>query len=359
MLTMGRWRFVIGLVLGAYVLWGVVACVMTTAGRPLTTVVVLVLYSAGVGCAYLGWRRARAADWLAAAVVIGLVAHAYLSYTGLTALFFAVFAAPLRLPLWRAVTLTAVVIAGFVSVSLLTGLPAGPIWGVAAGLGWTMMFGAMLNQLSVTRQQAAELAASRVLDERQRLAREIHDVLAHALAAQAVHLEGTRMLLAADGDRGAALDRVTQAVAMARAGLEETKRAVAALRGESRPLAAELDALATQFRRSTGNPCAVEISGEPDALAMETRLAVVRTTQEALTNVHKHAPHASVTVALRCADGRCELDVHDTGGAPGALAGAGSGYGLVGMRERAELIGGSLSAQPHGDGFRVLLRVPA
>jgi signal transduction histidine kinase len=222
-----------------------------------------------------------------------------------------------------------------------------------------MMFGAILDQLGVTRRQAAELAASHVLDERRRLAREIHDVLAHALSAQAVHPEGTRMLLAAGGDRAEALERVTQAVAMARAGLDETKRAVAALRGDSRPLAEELDTLATQFRRSTGNPCAVEISGEPDALATETRLAVVRTAQEALTNVHKHAPHASVSVALRCADGRCELEVHDTGGRPGEPATAGSGYGLIGMRERAELIGGSLSAQPHGDGFRVRLRVPA
>ena len=86
---------------------------------------------------------------------------------------------------------------------------------------------------------------------------------------------------------------------------------------------------------------------------------MVRTAQEALTNVHKHAPAAQVTLALRCGSDGSELDVRDTGGGPGALAGAGSGYGLVGMRERAELLGGELSAGPCDSGFRVLLRVPA
>ena len=73
-------------------------------------------------------------------------------------------------------------------------------------------------------------------------------------------------------------------------GLEETKRAVAALRGERRPLADELARLAEEFRATTGNPCAVEMSGDPATLPPQARLAVVRTAQEALTNVHKHAP---------------------------------------------------------------------
>ncbi|MCE7002932.1 hypothetical protein LWC34_08830 [Kibdelosporangium philippinense] len=92
-------------------------------------------------------------------------------------------------------------------------------------------------------------------------------------------------------------------------------------------------------------------------MAPEAWLAVVRTAQEALTNAHKHAPDAQVMMDLRCAQDWCELEVRDTGGTSGESTG--NGYGLVGMRERAELIGGTLDAGPVDEGFRVRLRVPA
>lgn len=122
-------------------------------------------------------------------------------------------------------------------------------------------------------------------------------------------------------------------------------------------LAASCCLLATDFRTATG--ARVTTAGDPARLAPEARLAVVRTAQEALTNVRKHAHGADVTRALRCGDQWCELDVRDTGGASGDLGDAGGGYGLIGMRERAELLGGSLDARVDGTGFRVLLRVPA
>jgi signal transduction histidine kinase len=75
-----------------------------------------------------------------------------------------------------------------------------------------------------------------------------------------------------------------------------------------------------------------------------------------MTNVRKHAPHASVAVTLRCSAGGCELAVVDTGG---SVEVPDDGYGLIGMRERAELLGGELSAGPCETGFRVLPRVPA
>ena len=102
------------------------------------------------------------------------------------------------------------------------------------------------------------------------------------------------------------------------------------------------------------------ISGERRDLPAKAGLAVIRTAQEALTNARKHAPGASVTIALRYSSGWCELHVTDTGRTrePGPLAASGGGYGLVGMRERAELIGGTLEAGPAGEGFSVLLRVP-
>lgn len=352
-----RWLVVVVVL---YVVWGLTASVAQAVPDGwVVTVGMLALFCVSLWCAWLAWRREQALVLVAATVVLGLLTHAYVPYTGLTALFIGVWLAPFRMPLWQALTLTGVAAGGFVGVSLAEDLPGSAIGGIAGGLGWAALFAAVVNQLAITKRQSAELATAHVLAERQRLAREIHDILAHSLSAQVVHLEGTRMLLERDGDPRAALARVEQAGAMARAGLEETKRAVAALRGDAAPVAEELTHLAEQFRATTGNRCAVEVSGDPAVLSPEARLAVVRTAQEALTNVHKHAPDASVTVALRCAGGRCELDVSDTGGGPGTLSGAGNGYGLVGMRERAELLGGSLTAGPSATGFRVLLTVPA
>jgi signal transduction histidine kinase len=355
------WRRVVTAGIVLYLAWGFVASVIAAAGQEgaVGVAVTTVLFGLALGCAWLAWRREQAPALVAATVVLGLLGCAYVPYTGLTALFVGVWLAPFRMSIGQAVTLAVVTAGGFVGVAIAVDMPGGAVFGIAASLGWSVFFAAVINQLGVTKRQSAELASARVLAERQRLAREIHDILAHSLSAQAVHLEGTRMLLARDGDRAVALERVTQAGAMARAGLEETKRAVAALRGESTPLADELSRLAEQFRVTTGNRCAVEVSGDPSALPAEARLAVARTAQEALTNVRKHAPDASVTLTLRCTADRCELDVLDTGGPPGALANAGSGYGLVGMRERAELLGGELSAGPCESGFLVRLQVPA
>ena len=362
---MGRWRYAVIVVVAAYLGWGLVASAVAAADEQgwLGVVLTVVLYLVGLACGFLAWRTEGGALLLSVAAVTGLVMHGYVAYTGTTVLFVVTWLAPFRMPLWQAVSLAVLTTGGFVGVSIAIDLPASATGGIAAGLGWSVFFAAVLNQLAATKRQSAAVAAARageaVLAERQRMAREIHDILAHSLSAQVVHLEGTRMLLERDGDPARVLDRVVRAGELARAGLEDTRRAVAALRGESGSLAEELDSLAAGFRAATGNPCAVVVSGNPAVLSPEARLAVVRTAQEALTNVHKHAPAASVTVTLRCAAGRCELDVCDTGGRPGALSDVGSGYGLVGMRERAELIGGNLDAGPSGTGFRVLLRVPA
>ncbi|MFL6119114.1 sensor histidine kinase [Actinophytocola sp.] len=351
------WRRLLAVVVVLYAAWGLCVSIATAAPGELPGM--LVPFGLSLTCVLSAWRREKAPALMAATAVLGLLTDAYVPYTGLTALFIVVYLAPFRMPLWQALALAVVTAGGFVGISLAQGLPGSVVWGIGGGMGWAVLFAAVVRQLAVTKRQSAQLAATRVLAERQRLAREIHDILAHSLSAQVVHLEGTRMLLERDGDRAVALARVEQAGAMARAGLEETKRAVAALRGESAPLVDELGLLAEQFRETTGNRCVVEVSGDPSTLSPEARLAVVRTAQEALTNVHKHAPMASVTVALRCPPGRCELDVSDTGGRPGALSKAGNGYGLVGMRERAELLGGELTAGPSETGFRVSLTVPA
>ncbi|MEU8384976.1 histidine kinase [Streptosporangium sp. NPDC048865] len=313
-------------------------------------------------------RGERRNAWLLAGVLTGgLALHAISRYSGMGFLYFVVFAAPFRTRFWPAVLLVTADLAGTTAVSLLViGLRGWEVWGNLLGLTYVAVLVFLVRHVRTTREHAAALAEARageaVLAERARLAREVHDILAHSQSAQIVHLEGARLLLERGDDPAAALDRVNRAVRLARAGLEETRRALDALRGQELPLAERLERLAVEFRSVTGASCAVSVAGDLDSLEAGARLAVARTAQEALTNVRKHAPGAAVSVALRRVGRWCELEVRDTGGPPGSSGSPGSpggGYGLVGMRERAELIGGSLAARPGAEGFEVLLRVPA
>ena len=221
--------------------------------------------------------------------------------------------------------------------------------------------GVFFAGLAAREGEAARAADRRteVFAERTRIAREIHDILAHSLSAQIVHLEGARLMLTQDADRDAVLDRVERAQRLARAGLEETRRALATLRGDAPAPDEALGALAEEFRATTGRPCDLEIIGPSRDLSPAAGLAVVRTAQEALTNVRKHAPGARAVVRLRYEAAAIELEVRDSGSRTGEVPETDtSGYGLVGMRERAELIGGVLEAGPVKEGFRVYLRVP-
>ncbi|MGW3045240.1 sensor histidine kinase [Kitasatospora sp. NPDC001159] len=212
----------------------------------------------------------------------------------------------------------------------------------------------LLTQERAARAAEAESAA---LAERARIAREIHDVLAHSLSAQLVHLEAARLMLDAGTEREQIRERVVAARRMAQDGLAETRQALSALRGELTPVGEFLVEL------TEGERAVLIVTGTPRPLAAEAGLAVRRTAQEAVTNVRKHAPGARCTVELRYLDGAVELEVRNTraprGESSGELAGSGSGYGLLGMRERAELLGGTLLAGPEDGGWRVLLRVPA
>ncbi|MEH0418004.1 sensor histidine kinase [Streptomyces sp. B21-083] len=211
------------------------------------------------------------------------------------------------------------------------------------------------TQLLLTQERAARAAEaeSAALAERARIAREIHDVLAHSLSAQLVHLEAARLLIERGADRDRILERVVAARGMARDGLAETRQALSALRGEMSPLEDYL----SELIRATDD-VDITITGERRPLQAEASQAVRRVAQEALTNVRKHAPGATVQVRLEYSEHQVTLDVRDTGGSPGELTGVGGGYGLLGMRERAELLGGSLEAGPDEKGFAVTLRVP-
>lgn len=208
----------------------------------------------------------------------------------------------------------------------------------------------LLAQERAARSAEAESAA---LAERARIAREIHDVLAHSLSAQLVHLEAARLLIERGADREQILERVVAARGMARDGLAETRQALSALRGELTPLEEFLAGLVSE---SAG--AEVTVTGDRRPLSAEASQAVRRVAQEALTNVRKHAHGAKVRIRLEYDEHEVTLNVRDSGGTPGELTGAGAGYGLLGMRERAELLGGSLDAGPDEEGFVVTLKVP-
>jgi signal transduction histidine kinase len=211
------------------------------------------------------------------------------------------------------------------------------------------------DQLRASRAAHAESAA---LAERGRVARDMHDVLAHSLSALALQLEGTRLLArdrGADPDVSAAVERAHH---LAGEGLAEARDAIAALRGEELPGPERLQHLAEAF----AGDAVVTVTGTPRELGSEARLAVYRTAQEALTNVLRHSAASRVELRLDYLPGGTRLMVQDFGpGAPVVVGppSAGGGYGLTGMRERAELLGGRLSAEPTADGFRVELWLPA
>jgi signal transduction histidine kinase len=208
----------------------------------------------------------------------------------------------------------------------------------------------LLNQERAARAAEAESAA---LAERARIAREIHDVLAHSLSAQLVHLEAARLLIERGADRDQIHERVVAARGMARDGLAETRQALSALRGDITPLEEFLSQLV-----GTADGAETTVSGERRPLPAEASQAVRRVAQEALTNVRKHAPGAKVRMRLEYGEEQVTLVVRDSGGSPGELTATGGGYGLLGMRERAELLGGSLDAGPDEEGFVVTLKVP-
>ncbi|HVH64403.1 MAG TPA: sensor histidine kinase [Candidatus Acidoferrum sp.] len=213
---------------------------------------------------------------------------------------------------------------------------------------------ALLVELQQTRDAQVQAAA---LNERARIAREIHDVLAHTLAALAVQLEGARVMLHQRHSDPEAEASVERSLHLAKEGLDETRRAVAALRGDQIPGPSQLKQLVDSFQRDTGLATNLTVEGEPRELSPEAQLALYRTAQEALTNIRKHARPERVEVRIRYGTGSTELTVEDHGIAPDGQLPT-TGYGLVGMRERAELAGGTLDARPTNDGFIVALRLP-
>ncbi|MGW3155586.1 sensor histidine kinase [Streptomyces sp. NPDC001089] len=263
-----------------------------------------------------------------------------------------------RLPMAAALPLTTVALSAYAAVNNDVWLTTVATAGGLVLAGYVLRLdaearGSAQRLLAQERAARAAEAESAALAERARIAREIHDVLAHSLSAQMVHLEAARLLIERGADRETILERVVAARGMAREGLAETRQALSALRGEMSPVEEFLGELV-----ATSDGADVTVTGERQALPAEASQAVRRVAQEALTNVRKHAPGAKVHVRLEYGEHELTLAVRDSGGAPGELGASGAGYGLLGMRERAELLGGSLEAGPDEEGFVVTLKVP-
>jgi signal transduction histidine kinase len=189
-------------------------------------------------------------------------------------------------------------------------------------------------------------------------AREIHDILAHSLGALVLQLDALDAVLSSETpDRARAGEVLTRARAMAVDGLNEARRSVGSLRDDPPPL---VDSIAQLVETSGAG--VFEVVGTPRPVPGNVSVALRRTAQEGLTNAAKHATGAVAKVQLAFAPTEVVLTVTDSGRPAGVeggtLAETGGGFGLEGLRERAQLIGGTLSAGPHEGGWQVRLCVP-
>jgi signal transduction histidine kinase len=208
-------------------------------------------------------------------------------------------------------------------------------------------------------ERERDLAAREaVVEERARIARELHDVIAHNVSMMVVQAGGERRL--AGGSTRDVLETIEQ---IGRSALTEMRRLVGMLRTEGdEPLAPQpglddVPRLVTQVREA-GLPVELEIEGERRELPLGIELSAYRIVQEALTNALKHAGNAQARVRISYGADSLELEIVDDGAGPAAEA-SGAGHGLVGMRERVALYGGRLDARRReSGGFAVRALLP-
>ena len=269
----------------------------------------------------------------------------------------------------------AVAVAGIVSIWVAGGI-VGSNFGTMAGdpllLAVCTMFGLQRRSYRVQAEQSAALLAQHerlraeqrladVLDERTRIAREIHDVLAHSLGALGIQIQAAKAMLTDHGDVDRAVEALTTAQRMAADGLTETRRAVHALRVDTLPLSEELAAVVDTHRQRYHIAVTLQTSGEARTLPPDATLALLRTAQEAMVNAAKHAPGQRVAIRLVYGENDVRLSVVnglDGAGASVRWPGNTGGYGLTGMRERLRLLNGTLRAGPQENDWTVTAELP-
>ena len=237
-----------------------------------------------------------------------------------------------------------------------------PGWGAwIAGTALSISFGLLIRHqrdlVAQLRAAQAGLAERTRAEERNRIARELHDVIGHTLAVSLLHVSSAR--LAVEHGLDDAARTLAEAERLCRESLDEVRMAVGMLQeegGSSRtaplPGAGNLTGLVEQFR-SAGATASLSVDGDIARLPATTGLAVYRILQEALTNAIKHAAGARTTVQLTVGTDEVELVV-DTSGVPGT----GTGIGLMSMVERARSLSGTCEAGPGGSGWLVRAALP-
>ena len=234
---------------------------------------------------------------------------------------------------------------------------AGPWFAGRALRGWRER----AEELERLTDHVARIA---VLDEQARIAREMHDVVAHSVSLMVVQAGGARRMLDEDPEESrAALESIEEA---GRQALQELRRSLGMLRNGTtepaelspQPGTAQIEELLARTRAG-GLPVELEVEGEPRPVAAGIDLTAYRIVQEALTNAVRHAGPARAGVRLHWSPGALELTVTDDGRGPNGAGPGGGGHGLIGMRERVAAYGGTFQAGPAaGGGYEIRARIP-
>jgi signal transduction histidine kinase len=323
----------------------------------------------------LAWRRLAPLVVLAVAIATSVVANfaavldaATTPAVALVVAVYSVGAYAERIREWFGLAGVAALIAANAAVEFSAGnllfiaLILGGAWLAGRAIRYRRERERVLERLTVDlEREREEKARAAVAEERVRIARELHDVVAHAISVIVLQARGARRSLAADPvETREALDTIEATGSEA---LAEMRRLLGMLRSDDEDIALApqpslryLDTLAVQVREA-GLPVELSVEGDPIELPPGVDLSAYRIVQEALTNALKHAGPATARVVVRYGKDDVELEIADTGLGPGASDG--EGHGLVGMRERVSLYGGKIEAGPRdGGGFAVRARLP-
>lgn len=265
---------------------------------------------------------------------------------------------------WRSAVLVAVLVATPVASELVGDELSNGLWllGILlpAAMGW--LIGRKERLTERLAQARLALAEQRVAEERQRVARDVHDLVGHGLAAALVQIASARHVLRRDPE--AADEALEIAERVARSSMGELRMTVAALRdpedaARSLPSAGDIEELVSSLRAS-GQEVSLLTHGDPETVDAVAGLVLYRVCQESLANAARHAPGAPVVVELDVTAGGAAVAVRN-GPAERSVVAEGNRprFGLQGMRERAEVVGGRVEAGPDGAGWRVRCVVPA
>ncbi|WP_053720767.1 sensor histidine kinase [Saccharothrix sp. NRRL B-16348] len=219
-------------------------------------------------------------------------------------------------------------------------------------------------QVSALERDQAEALHRAVEHERARIARELHDVVTHHVSVMTIQAGAARKVMASSP--GQAREALLAVEAGGRAAMTELRHVMGLLTMDGadpadlapQPGLDQLDALVARLRDS-GVPVESTVTGQPRPLPSGVELAAYRVVQEALTNAVKHAAGASAAVTVDYGADHLRVEVVDTGGEPGPGAATGDGHGLIGLRERLAVYGGTLDARPRaGGGYQVTASIP-